>query len=62
MKIYAPITEAFGINVRRLEQIKNCISFILLMGFFALNWRKTAHLKIMLDLVNLFADIEIDSL
>ena len=34
-KVYAPITEAFGINVRSLEQIKNCISFILLTGLFA---------------------------
>ena len=36
-KVYAPIIEAFGINVRSLEQIKNCISFIILMGLFALN-------------------------
>ena len=27
-KVYAPITGAFGINVRSLELIKNCISFI----------------------------------
>ena len=41
-----PIKEAFGINVRSLEKIKNCISFVLLMEFFALNWRETVRLKV----------------
>ena len=47
-EVCAAITEAFGINVRSLDQIKSYINFILLMGLFALNWRKTVRLKVQL--------------
>ena len=64
-KVYAPIIERFGINVRSLQQIKNCIGFILLMGFGHVKLEENGLPKSithMLDLVNLFPDIEIDSL
>ena len=47
-KVYVPVTEAFGINIRSLAQLEYCINFIQLMGLFVLNWKKMVRQKVQL--------------
>ena len=66
-KIYAPITEAFGINVRSLDREKQKLHQFYTINGINVRVRLGENgppkgITHMLDLVNIIPDIDIDSL
>ena len=65
MKIYSPTTEAFRINVRELRANQKLHQFYTVNGIVQVKLEENGPPKSIthiLDLVNLFPDIEINSL